>query len=137
MSGGTMRGLAAIALISLSACAVAMGGDMDTLPASADDAGIPDAGHGNQLRHDGGGIPPAEDAGIAETDAGAPIDPGTHFDAGTHVDAGTRSDAGAPTDGGKPPPPVDAGMPPPACVPTRTDCNPALECGQIPNGCPG
>ncbi len=64
-------------------------------------------------------------------------------DAG-EVDAGARdagaADAGASTDdasisgvdaGG---PSADAG---PSCVPARTSCNPALECGPIPDGCPG
>jgi hypothetical protein len=58
------------------------------------------------------------------------------------ADAGT-SDAGGgppPADGGSPPlpeggpEPLDAGS---SCTPTHTECRGELECGAVPDGCPG
>jgi hypothetical protein len=69
-------------------------------------------------------------------DAGA--DASVAEDAAIAVDSGAR-DAMAPGDSGL----ADIGPPDvgsdtgPACTPTRTTCNVALECGAIPNGCPG
>src|SRR5690242_12774982 len=69
---------------------------------------------------------------------------GTHRDAAADdgVDARAATDLGSPMpDAGAPDlgapdlgAPVDLGAPD-TCVPTRTSCNPALECGAIPDGC--
>lgn len=77
---------------------------------------------------------------------------GTRHDGSSADGATTPSDAHVPSDaaigdaaigdGSSPDAPAvtDAALVPdtgPACVPTRTTCNMALECGAIPNGCPG
>jgi hypothetical protein len=51
------------------------------------------------------------------------------LDTASTNDAGAAIDAFAPRDAAI----VDA----PTCTPTRTSCNMNLECGAIPNGCPG
>src|SRR5262249_11868702 len=114
---------------------------VDGLPAAPQaDAGAPEGSASpadkSPLHSDGGatcGTSPV-DAGQPESDGGATYDGGTARDAGTPIhDGGPLADAGAaPHDGGASVP--DAGT---ACVPTRTACNQALECGHIPDGCGG
>src|SRR5262245_58060876 len=112
-----------LTLALCAACAVVEPGEaVDSLPTFARaDAGAPGRGA------------LSVDAGPTHSDGGAKNDGGSVSDAGAPYDAGIPApDAGAPQDAGVPGP--DAGPP---CVPTRTACNPALECGQIPDGCGG
>jgi len=80
-----------------------------------------DSGFGGPSRtRDAGG-----DADGGRLDAGS-VDADVATDAGTGMPDASTPDAGVPG--------VDAG---PSCVPTRTSCRPELECGAIPDGCPG
>src|SRR6187551_3438795 len=55
------------------------------------------------------------------------------------VDASIARDGGRAVEHDAGPLPPDAGTDsgPPACTPTRTECMGELECGAVPNGCPG
>ena len=81
------------------------------LAGCASDLGGPDTGR----TRDAGGT----DAALAARDAAPGID-AAGADAGMPtVDAATPGDAG------------------PACTPSHTECRGELECGAVPNGCPG
>ncbi|MEZ4389590.1 MAG: hypothetical protein R3A48_00730 [Polyangiales bacterium] len=100
------------------------------------------------------GCGPGEVTSTADLDAGAALDAISPRDRGFAMDlaasdrVSTPGDARAELSLVEPPPDVVARdvtaadlVPPrdvpPACVPTRTSCNESLECGAIPDGCPG
>lgn len=80
--------------------------------------GHPDA------RDDGGSV--SDTALDTMTDAGQGTDGSMGLDASDAPADVASNDVSVP--------PIDS---PPPCTPTRTTCNMALECGAIPNGCPG
>lgn len=100
--------------LALSACAP---GEVSSSPPEL----IIDAGADADARLDRASV---DDRGSPRVDASAALD---RIDA---VEVATARDV-SPDDT---PPSVDV---PPRCVPTRSACNMALECGAIPNGCPG
>jgi hypothetical protein len=115
--------------------AVVDGGARDRSPADStgDGGSLQPSDAGGAVLGDGGAQ--RGDGGIAAPDGGSKLDAGPpRLDAGVAEDAGSPSrDAGTSIDAG--PQPVSDGGP--ACAPTRTMCNEALECGRIPSGCPG